>query len=103
MECHADIRIKLIPRSSRNEILGLEGGCLKIKVTSPPVEGLANKALIALLAEKLGVSKGRIEITAGRTARMKTVRIQGLTEADIAQALKAGSGERRAGSREQGA
>jgi uncharacterized protein YggU (UPF0235/DUF167 family) len=60
------------------------------------VEGMANKALIALLAEKLGVPKRRIEITAGKTSRMKTVRIDGLTEADIAQALEAKSREHKA-------
>jgi uncharacterized protein (TIGR00251 family) len=82
------MKIKLIPRSSRNEILGREGDGYKAKVTSPPVEGMANKALIVLLAEKLGVPKRDIEITAGNTSRMKTVRIYGMTQEDIVRALK---------------
>jgi uncharacterized protein (TIGR00251 family) len=82
------MKIKLIPRSSRNEILGREGDGYKVKVTSPPVEGMANKALIVLLAEKLGVPKRDIEITAGNTSRMKTVRIYGMTQEDIVRALK---------------
>jgi uncharacterized protein (TIGR00251 family) len=85
---HTDIKIKLIPRSSRNEILGREGDGYRVKVTSPPVEGMANKALIALLAEKLGVPKRDIEITGGKTSRMKTVRLHGLSEADIEKALE---------------
>lgn len=96
MELHTDIKIRLTPRSSRNEILGREGDGYKVKVTSPPVEGMANKALIALLAEKLGLPKRDIEITAGKTSRMKTVRIHGLTEPEIAQALHAKSREHRA-------
>ena len=87
MGLHTDIRIKLTPRSSKNEILGREGEGYKVKVTSPPVEGMANKALIALLAQKLGVPKRDIEITGGKSSRMKTVRIHGLTEADIARAM----------------
>jgi uncharacterized protein (TIGR00251 family) len=85
---HTELKIKLIPRSSRNEILGREGDGYKVKVTSPPVEGMANKALIVLLAEKLGVPKRDIEITAGNTSRMKTVRIYGMTQEDIVRALK---------------
>jgi uncharacterized protein len=85
---HTDIKIKLIPRSSRNEILGREGDGYRVKVTSPPVEGMANKALIALLAEKLGVPKRDIEITGGKTSRMKTVRLHGLSEADIEKGLE---------------
>jgi uncharacterized protein (TIGR00251 family) len=88
---HTDIKIRLIPRSSRNEIFGREEDRYKVKVTAPPVEGMANKALIGLLAEKLGVPKRAIEITAGTTSRTKTVRIQGLTEADIVRALEASS------------
>lgn len=100
MGLHTDIRVKVVPRSSRNEILGREGEGYKVKVTSPPVEGMANKALTALLAEKLGIPKGDIEITAGKTSRMKTVRIHGLTEADVARALEARSIEQGAQSTE---
>lgn len=84
---YTDVRIKLTPRSSRNEILGLEGDTYKIRVTAPPVDGMANKGLIALLAEILGIPKRDIEITGGKSSRLKTVRIHGLSEAAIAQAL----------------
>jgi len=60
-----------------------------VKVTAPPVEGLANKALVALLSEKLGIAKKDIEITSGKSSRYKALRIHGLTEADVARALEA--------------
>jgi uncharacterized protein len=59
-----------------------------VKVTAPPVEGLANKALVALLSEKLGIAKRDIEITSGKSSRYKTLRVHGLTEADVARALE---------------
>jgi uncharacterized protein (TIGR00251 family) len=60
-----------------------------VKVTAPPVEGLATKALVALLSEKLGIAKRDIEITSGKSSRLKYLRIRGLTEADVARLLKA--------------
>ena len=83
------IKVKVIPRSSRTEILGKENDIYRMKLTDPPVEGRANKAVIELLAEKLGVPRREIEIVSGKTGRLKTIRIRGLTAAEIAQALKA--------------
>jgi uncharacterized protein (TIGR00251 family) len=88
-ETEALIRVKVIPRSSRTEIAGKEKDIYRVKITDPPVEGKANKALIALLAEKLGIAKRDIEITAGKTSRMKTVRVQGMSEVAVTQALEA--------------
>jgi uncharacterized protein (TIGR00251 family) len=88
------IKVKVLPRSSRTEILGKENAVYRVKMTAPPVEGKANKALIALLAEKLGVPKRDIEITAGKKSRVKTVRVYGMSEVAITQALEeAESGE----------
>ncbi len=89
VETEALIRVKVIPRSSRTEIAGKEKDIYRVKITDPPVEGKANKALIALLAEKLGIAKRDIEITAGKTSRMKTVRVQGMSEVAVTQALEA--------------
>ena len=89
VKTEALIRVKVIPRSSRTEIAGKEKDIYRVKITDPPVEGKANKALIALLAEKLGIAKRDIEITAGKTSRMKTVRVQGMSEVAITQALEA--------------
>ena len=82
------IKVKVLPRSSRTEIAGRENGVYRVKLTDPPVEGRANHALIALLAEKLGVPKRSIEITGGKTSRTKTVRVHGVSEAAARQALE---------------
>lgn len=89
-EVKIDIQVKLLPRSSRTEIVGRENNRLKVKVTSPPVDGEANKALIQLLAKTLRVSKGRVEIIAGKSSRLKTIRIYGLSEKDITLLLEKG-------------
>jgi uncharacterized protein (TIGR00251 family) len=75
------------PRSSRDEIVGMHGNALKIKLTAPPVDGKANAALIAFLAKKLGVSKSSVEIVRGHTSRIKTIRISGVSEAKAKQIL----------------
>jgi uncharacterized protein len=85
---HTDIKVKVTPRASRNEVLGREGDYYRIKVTAPPAEGMANKALAVLLSETLKTAKRNIEIIAGKSSRIKTVRIQGLSEAKIAKALE---------------
>ncbi len=88
VETEALIRVKVTPRSSKNQVAGKEKDFYRVKVTSAPVEGKANDALIALLAEKLGVPKRSIEITGGKTSRTKTVRVHGVSEAAARQALE---------------
>jgi len=88
VETEALIRVKVTPRSSKNQVAGKEKDFYRVKLTDPPVEGRANKALIALLAEKLGVPKRSIEITGGKTSRTKTVRVHGVSEAAARQALE---------------
>lgn len=70
------INIKIIPRSSKNEVVGkMTDGKLKIKLTAPPVDGKANDALIKLLSEHYKVNKSQIKITRGRTNQIKLVEI----------------------------
>ena len=82
-EKYSEIRIKVVPRSSRNEIVGKDGDTYRIKITSPPVDGMANKALIDYLAKCLGIPKRDIEIKTGKNARYKTVRISGRSPEDV--------------------
>lgn len=82
------IKVKVLSRSSRTEIAGKENDVYRVKITDPPVEGKANKALIKFLSEKLGVAKSNIEITAGKTSRMKTVRVRGMSDVAVQQALE---------------
>jgi uncharacterized protein len=75
------VRVHVVPRASRDDIKGLHGDALKVKLRAPPVEGKANKALVEFLAQVLGVPASRIAILSGETGRSKSVRITGLTEA----------------------
>jgi len=71
--------VRVAPRSSRNQIVGVEGGALKIKLTAPPVEGAANAALIEFVAEWLDVRRSAVSIVSGDKARTKLVRVSGVT------------------------
>ena len=82
-----DIKIKLLPRSSKSQIMGREGDVYKVKVNSPPVDGEANKELISLLSKKLGQPKSNFEIIIGKTSRMKTIRVAGIDEESISKLL----------------
>jgi uncharacterized protein len=71
------------PRASRAKIGPVHDGRLKIAVTSPPVDGEANAAVVELLAKRLGIARGAVEIVAGASGRRKTVRVTGVARAAI--------------------
>ncbi len=77
---HVEILIRLTPNASSDEILGViqigeDEFRIGVKVRAVPEKGKANKALIALFAKCLGISKSIIEVSAGDTSRLKTLRI----------------------------
>jgi uncharacterized protein YggU (UPF0235/DUF167 family) len=76
------LRVRLTPRGGRDAIEGIEtladgSVVLKARVSAAPEKGLANAALEKLLAKALGVPKSSVEVVAGETARLKTVRVAG--------------------------
>jgi uncharacterized protein len=71
--------IKVMPRASKNQIVGREGDSVKVRLNAPPVDGKANDALVKFLAASFGVSLRQVEIVAGATSRHKVVRITGVT------------------------
>ena len=83
--------VRVAPRSSRNQLVGIEGGALKIKLTAPPVEGAANAALLEFVAAWLGVRRSAVSIVGGDKTRNKLVRVNGVTRKDLeAGVLRAG-------------
>lgn len=70
------IRVKVTPRASRNELLPLPDGSFVAKVTAPPADGEANRAVIRLLADYFAVAPSRILLIAGRTSRQKVFEIE---------------------------
>ena len=87
------LTVRVIPNGRRNEILGWDatlpgsGRVLKVKLSVPPVEGRANRELVAFLAEVLGIPKSAVSLAHGEKSRSKVVSISGLTEAEIAARL----------------
>ncbi len=75
------------PRARRTEVSGWHGDAIKIRLSAPPVDGAANEALIAFLAERLGVPSAAIRIVAGLGGRRKRVTIAGLRRADVLHRL----------------
>jgi uncharacterized protein len=75
--------IQVIPHASRVELVGVQDGVLKIKVTAPPVEGAANEACIKLLAKELGLKKSQMEISSGAKSRKKTVMIKDISKEEL--------------------
>lgn len=69
------IKIKVIPKSSQNKIGEELAGVIKVYVTDAPEKGKANKTVIKLLAEWLGVSKSKISITSGLYSQNKTIEV----------------------------
>lgn len=83
------ISVRVIPRSKRNSIEWTAGG-LRVRLTAPPVDGAANDALVALLAEHLGIAKRDISVVHGMTSRQKIVEVSGMTPEVLEQRLAGG-------------
>ena len=68
------------PRASRDEIVGIHDQQLKIRLTSPPVDGKANTQLIVFLAKQFGVVKNKIQLVSGESSRRKILMIDAPTK-----------------------
>ena len=81
------IRVHVAPRASRNKVLGVHDGALKVALTAPPVEGAANKALVEFMAKIVGVPKSAVSILSGEASRHKVVEVMGTTVEDVKRRL----------------
>ena len=75
------LRLLVQPRASKNEMAGVHNDALKLRLTTPPVEGRANQAVIAFLAKRLHLPKSALTIKSGQQSREKQVVISGCPEA----------------------
>lgn len=66
------------PRAARDGFAGVHDGCLKVRLTAPPVEGAANEALLRFLAEWLGVPRRDVVLVSGPGSRRKLIDVRGL-------------------------
>lgn len=83
----ARLTIRVQPRASESRVEGLHGEAIKVRLRAPPVDGAANDALVALLAEVLGVSRRDVAIVAGHASRSKIVHVAGLSAATVERLL----------------
>ncbi len=75
---HGDVlrlRVRVQPRSSHNRVVGTHGEAIKVQVSAPPVEGAANEAVVAVLAEWLGLGRRSMAIVQGLSGRDKVVEV----------------------------
>ena len=76
------VNARIIPRASKNQIQGVLGDALKIRLQAPPVDGKANDALVRFLADTLDLPARNISLLSGETARNKRVLLSGLDEVE---------------------
>jgi uncharacterized protein (TIGR00251 family) len=80
--------VRVQPRASRSDIVGWrQPGVLAVRVTAPPVEGEANRAVATLLAGALGIAASAVRVVRGERGRDKLVEVRGLTDVEVAARL----------------
>lgn len=89
------LAVRVTPRAKRSALAGLVADAegrplLAIKLAAPPVDGAANKALIAFLADAAGVPKSAVTLLSGETARKKLLRFAGISARELADRLETG-------------
>jgi hypothetical protein len=84
----ARLRVHVVPRAARSEVCGLQGDALKVRLQAPPVDGKANAALCAFVAEAAGLPRRAVAVVAGETSREKVLLVSGADPAALAEALR---------------
>jgi uncharacterized protein len=83
----ADLHLAVTPRASSDRVGPWRDGVLRVRVTRPPADGEANRAVLRLVARTLGVPAGALEIVHGASGRHKRVRIDGLGTEELDRRL----------------
>jgi uncharacterized protein (TIGR00251 family) len=83
----ARIGVRVQPRASRDELVGIRDGVLHARVCAAPVAGAANRAVCRLIASRAGVAPSRVEVIRGERGRSKLVRVVGLSSQELLDAL----------------
>jgi uncharacterized protein len=79
--------LRIQPRASREEVVGVSGDAIRIRLTAPPVDGAANEALVRFLAVRLEVPRSAVELVSGLTGRTKLVAVAGLSAEETGRRL----------------
>lgn len=81
------IKVRVQPRAARNEISGLFGDALRLRLTAPPVDGAANASCIEFFAGLFKIPKSQIEIISGLTGRNKIIKLYGVKRDEVTAKL----------------
>lgn len=84
-----ELRVRVVPRAGRSIVAGVRERALLVRLAAAPVDGAANDALLALLADCLRVPRRAIALVSGDRSRDKRIRIHGLTAREVAERLSA--------------
>jgi len=85
---HCVLKVKVSPRSSRDQVVSFVDGVLAIRLTAPPVEGEANAAVIKFIAKALGLKRSQLSIKSGLASRTKMIEIEGIGEEDLVSRIE---------------
>ncbi|MDI7245878.1 MAG: DUF167 domain-containing protein [Bacillota bacterium] len=85
----ARLSVRVKPRSSVSEVVGVEGGALVVRVAAPPVDGRANRAVCDLVAGLVGVGKSSVTVERGERSRDKVVAVEGISQDRVDEVLAA--------------
>ena len=78
------------PRGRRDDVIGLRKDAVAIRLTAPPVDGAANKALCRFIADRMGVAASRVRIVRGQTSRSKEIAVEGFSPEAVRRVLREG-------------
>jgi uncharacterized protein len=82
------LRVRVKPRASKNMVESPLEDRLPVRLTAPPVDEKANKALVLLLSKKFKISKSSIQIISGEKSRIKTLKLSGISKKEVVKYVK---------------
>lgn len=86
-----EVPLHVQPRARRTQIAGIHDGALRVKVSAPPVDDAANRAILDYFSKLLGLPKSRLQIIAGEKSRNKVLRIDGMNHSDFQERIATAS------------
>ena len=79
--------VRVQPRASRSEVVGLHGDAIKLRLSAVPADGAANDELVRVLADVFAVGTRAVKIIAGQRSRSKLVEVEGITERTVREVI----------------
>ena len=86
-----EVRVRAQPGARRSEVVGPLGGLLKVRIAAPAVDGKANRELVRVLADLLGVPRRAVRVVRGELSRTKTVAVDDVALDEVVDALQRSS------------